>query len=111
MNLYVLNALENCHAILWIATHYIIKFIILIGRKYFSNYVAQSNYWIIQAKLLNTLFKSNIETNEYSKFIKTQKWFLWLKFKNIVRIKRYAEKTCSLNKKLSMRLISKGDLG
>ena len=38
-----------------------IKFIILIGQKYFSNYVAQSNYWIIQTKLLTVLFKINIE--------------------------------------------------
>ena len=58
-----------------------INFIIVIGRKYFSNYVAQSNYWIIQTKLLTALFKNNIETKEYSNFVKTQKWFLWLKFK------------------------------
>ena len=50
-----------------------IKFIIVIGRKCFSNYVAQSNYRIIQTKLLTTLFKNNIETKEYSKFVKTQK--------------------------------------
>ena len=58
-----------------------IKFIIVIGQKYFSNYVAQSNYWIIQTKRLTTLFKNNIETKEYSKFVKSRKWFLWLKFK------------------------------
>ena len=58
-----------------------IKFSIVIGRKYFSNYVAQSNYWIIQTKFLTALFKNNIETKEYSKFVKTQKWFQWLKFK------------------------------
>ena len=50
-----------------------IKFIIAIGRKYFSNYVAQSNYCIIQTKLLTALFKNNIETKEYNKFVKTQK--------------------------------------
>ena len=41
----------------------------------------QSNYWIIQTKLLTALFKRNIETKEYKKFVKMQKWFLWLKFK------------------------------
>ena len=50
-----------------------IKFTIIIGRKYFSNYVAQSNYLIIQTKLLNYLFENNIETKEYSKFVETQK--------------------------------------
>ena len=53
------------------------KFIIVIGRKYFSYYVAQSNYgiiqskyWIIQTKLLTALFKNSIETKEYSKLVK-----------------------------------------
>ena len=58
-----------------------IKLIIVIGQKHFSNHVAQSNYWIFQTKLLTALFKNNIDTKEYSKFVKTQKWFLWLKFK------------------------------
>ena len=49
-----------------------IKFTIIIGRKYFSNYVAQSNYLIIQTKLLNSLFENNIETKEYSKFVETE---------------------------------------
>ena len=39
-----------------------IKLIIVIGQKYFSIYVAQSNYWVIQTKLLTALFKHNIET-------------------------------------------------
>ena len=48
VNLYV-NILENLNIlgsynIFQIATHHLIKLIILIGRKYFSNYVAQSNY-------------------------------------------------------------------
>ena len=58
-----------------------IKFIIVIGRKCFSNYVAQNNYWIIQTKLFAAFFKNNNETKEYSQYVKTQKWFLWLKFK------------------------------
>ena len=49
-----------------------IKFITVIGRKYFSDYVAQSNYWIIQTKPLNAIFKNNNETKEYSKFVKTR---------------------------------------
>ena len=57
-----------------------IKFIIVIGQKYFSNYVTQNNHRIIQTKFLTALFKNNIETNENSKFFKTQKWFLWWKF-------------------------------
>ena len=81
MNLNVLNVLENCYAISEIATYHMIKFIIVIGRKYFSNYVAQSNYWIAQTKLLTALLKNGNETKECGKFVKTQKWFLWLKFK------------------------------
>ena len=46
------------------------KFNIMIGRKYFSQYVTQSDYLIIQTKL-TTLFKNNIETKEYSKFVET----------------------------------------
>ena len=71
MNLYVLNVLENCYAILQIATHHIIDFTIMIGWKYFPNCVTQSNYLIIQTKLLNGFFKNNIETKEYSKFVET----------------------------------------
>ena len=48
------------------------KFTIMIGRKYFSNCVTQNNYLIIQTKLLTTLFKNNIETREYSKFVEAQ---------------------------------------
>ena len=48
-----------------------IKFTIIIGRKYFSDCVTQSNYLIIQTKLLTALFKNNIETKEYGKFVET----------------------------------------
>ena len=48
-----------------------IKFAIIIGRKYFSKYVTQSNYLIIQTEILTALFKNNIETKKYSKFVKT----------------------------------------
>ena len=74
MNLYLLNVLENCYAMLYIlqiATQHMIKYIITFGRKYFSNYVAQSNYLIIQTKLLTALFKNKIETIEYRKFVET----------------------------------------
>ena len=45
------------------------KFTIMIDRKYFSNCVTQNNYLIIQTKLLTALFKNNIETKDYSKFV------------------------------------------
>ena len=48
-----------------------IKFTIIIGRKYFSDYVTQSNYLIFQTKLLTVVFKNNVETKEYSKFAET----------------------------------------
>ena len=41
-----------------------IKFIVVNGRKYFSNKVAQSSYSIIQTKLLTTkLLKTNLFKN------------------------------------------------
>ena len=43
-----------------------INFIIIIGRNYFCNCVAQSNYLIIQTKILTAHLKNNIETKEYS---------------------------------------------
>ena len=48
-----------------------IKFTIRIGRKYFSNYVTQSSYSIIQTKRLTALFKNSIEAKEYSKLVET----------------------------------------
>ena len=55
------------------------KFIIVIGRKYFSNYVAQNNYWpIIQIKLLTTLIKKNtkqIKQMTVARFLKHGKDF------------------------------------
>ena len=48
-----------------------IKFTIITGSKYFSDYVTQSKYLIIQTKLLTALFKNNAETKEYSKFVET----------------------------------------
>ena len=44
MILYILNVLENFNAILEIESCRLTKLIIVIGRKYFSNYVAQKNY-------------------------------------------------------------------
>ena len=54
VNFYGLNVLEN-YTILWIANQHVIELIIVIGRKYFSDCIAQNNYWIIQTKLLTTL--------------------------------------------------------
>ena len=54
------------------------KFIILIGRKYFSNYVAQSSYrFSIQIKLLTAHFflKKSIKTRDYSKIVKKRNDF------------------------------------
>ena len=72
-----------------------IKFIIVIGQKYFSNYLTQNNHRIIQTKFLTALFKNNIETNENSKFFKHRNDFCDESLKRkIVRIKRCAEKIC-----------------
>ena len=50
------------------------KFIILIGRKYFSDHVAQNNYrLIIQIKLLTALFLKKILKQKTSKIVKTEK--------------------------------------
>ena len=48
-----------------------IKFTIIIDRKYFSNHVTQSSYLIFEDKLLTVPLKNNIETKEYSKFVET----------------------------------------
>ena len=53
-----------------------IKFSIIIGQKYFSNYVAQSNYLIIKTKFLLALFKNNIETKEYNLLKHRNNFFL-----------------------------------
>ena len=53
-----------------------IKFSIIIGQKYFSNYVAQSNYLIIKTKFLIALFKNNIETKEYNLLKHRNNFFL-----------------------------------
>ena len=71
------------------------KFTIIIGRKYFSQYVTQSDYLIIQTKL-TTLFKNNIETKEYSKFVETEKWFILkrkivFEYSKTVRRKKYVD--------------------
>ena len=48
-----------------------IKFIIVIGQKYFFIDDVQSNYGIIQIILLTNLLKDNNETKEYSKIVTT----------------------------------------
>ena len=63
VNLYVLNVLENRNAIVQIATHHMIKFIVVIDRRYFSHYVAQSNYWIIQT--FNEVRNSRVAKSSY----------------------------------------------
>ena len=48
-----------------------IKFIIVIGQKYFFIDDTQSNYGVIQIILLTNLLKDNNETKEYSKIVTT----------------------------------------
>ena len=74
-----------------------IRSTIIISRKYFSNYVTQSNYLIIQAKLLTVLFKNNIETNIASLLKHRNDFFLKEKLCSNT-VKRYAEKICWLSK-------------
>ena len=50
-----------------------IEFIVLIGRKYCSNYVTESNNSNVQTKFLTVIFKNDYETIEHSKFVRTQK--------------------------------------
>ena len=85
-----------------------IKFIIVIGKKIFSNYVAQSNYWITHTKLLTTLFKNNIEKKKCCKFFKTQKWSLWSKVTSAK--KRWLLKMCHLSHKLRIFLFRRKNM-
>ena len=53
-----------------------IKSTILIGRNYLFNYIAQSNYYIIE--IFNQSFlKNNIETKDGGKFDKILKENVW----------------------------------
>ena len=52
----------------------------VIGQKYFSSYVAQSNYWIIHTKLLTAPFWKTLEEKTLTSLLKHS------------RIKNYAEK-------------------
>ena len=53
-----------------------IKSTILIGRNYLFNYIAQSNYYIIE--IFNPSFlKNNIETKDGGKFDKILKENVW----------------------------------
>ena len=47
-----------------------IKSIILVGQRYSYNYVAQSNYWIIQTKLLTVLLLKKKVWNEKLKKVR-----------------------------------------
>ena len=67
--MYLLNVLENRNVILKRAISHVIKSTILIGRNYLFNYIAQSNYCIIE--IFNRSFlKNNIETKDGCKFDK-----------------------------------------
>ena len=60
-----------------------------------QNHVTQSNYLIIKTKLLTALFKNNIETKEYNKFVETQKFSFEKKdcveYSKTVRRKKYVD--------------------
>ena len=71
LNLYVLNELENCHTILEIATHDMIKFIILVKNIFLIT---------LHKAVTKLLKKKHIRTKDSSKFVKTQKRLPWLKF-------------------------------
>ena len=47
-----------------------VKFTIIIGQKYFSNYVTQSNYLIAQTKLYNTLLKITLTQKNVASLLK-----------------------------------------
>ena len=55
--MYLLNVLENRNATLLIAISHVIKSIILIGRIYLFDYIAQSNYCIVE--IFNRSFLKN----------------------------------------------------
>ena len=48
LNDYLLNVLENRHATFSRVISHLVKPTILIGRNYLVNYIAQSNYFIIE---------------------------------------------------------------
>ena len=64
--------MENRNAILQISISHVIKSTFLIGRKYFLNFIAQGDYYIIETKLLPLAapFLKNIETIDCCKFVK-----------------------------------------
>ena len=67
--MYLLNVLENRNATFQRAISHVIKSTILTGRNYLFNYIAQSNYCIIE--IFNRSFlKNNIETKDGCKFDK-----------------------------------------
>ena len=69
--MYLLNVLENRNATFQRAISHVIKSTILTGRNYLFNYIAQSNYCIIE--IFNRSFsflKNNIEIKDGCKFDK-----------------------------------------
>ena len=67
--MYLLNALENRNATFYRAISHVMKSTILTDRNYLFNYVAQSNYCIIE--IFNRSFlKNNIEAKDGCKFDK-----------------------------------------
>ena len=74
--MYLLNVLENRNAAFQRAISHVIKSTILTGRSYWYNYIAQSNFCVIESFNLSFL-KNNIETRDGCKFDKTIRENLW----------------------------------
>ena len=67
--MYLLSVLEIRNATFYRVISHVIKSTILTGRNYLFNYIAQSNYCIIE--IFNRSFlKNNIETKDGCKFDK-----------------------------------------
>ena len=58
-----------------------IKFIIVIGWKYFLITLHKAITELFKLTFQPLFCENNIEKKEHSKDFKTQKWFLWLKLK------------------------------
>ena len=74
--MYLLNVLEYRNATFQRAISHVIKSTILNGRNYLFNYIAQSNYCIIES-FNCSLLKNKVETKVGCKFDKIIRENLW----------------------------------
>ena len=61
--------LESCNVTLNIAVSRVVKYIILICRNYFFNYISQSNYCVIEI-FKHSFLKNNIKKKTAASLIK-----------------------------------------